>query len=275
MRTSAFTCWNTELNCRSTNYGTRIDYIFIDLNLYKTGVLNDCDIKPEILGSDHCPVLAEFGFDLISSPKCPLYCTKNFPEFLGTQQKLSKFFNNETNCYTSKNTSNLDNFKSNQDEEIDFKKKSGLLNSNHQQIENNASKSKPMKPSQRNIRSYFIKSNNDPSISTSAIYSETEENSTCSKDTNKDKCLEEEINIDKVNEKIHQRVKSSQEWKTLMGGKVKKNSVIPKCSGHREPCVLRKVKKAGKNQGKSFFACARGVGRAGDPLAQCGHFEWQ
>jgi len=78
-----------------------------------------------------------------------------------------------------------------------------------------------------------------------------------------------------VNEKIHQRVKSSQEWKTLMCGRVKKNSVIPKCSGHREPCVLRKVKKAGKNQGKSFFACARGVGQSGDPQAQCNHFEWQ
>ena len=275
MRTTAYTCWNTELNCRSTNYGTRIDYIFIDLNLFKTGALNHCDIKPEILGSDHCPVLAELGFNLISSPKCPLYCTKNFPEFLGTQQKLSKFFRNETNCDTYKNVSKLDNFENNQGKEIALKKNSGSSNSDHQQNENKSSKSKPMKPNQRNIRSYFIKSNNDPSLSTSKIHTEMEENSICSQDTNKDKCLEEQINKAKMTQKIHQREKSSQEWKALMGGRVKKNSVIPKCSGHKEPCVLRKVKKAGKNQGKSFFACARGVGRAGDLQAQCGHFEWQ
>lgn len=187
--TSAYTCWNTELNCRSTNYGTRIDYIFIDLNLYKTGVLNHCDIKPEILGSDHCPVFAELGFNLISSPKCPWYCTKNFPEFLGTQQKLSKFFRNETNCYTAKNTSNPDNFKNNQGEAIDLKKKSGLLNLGHQQIENKSSKSKPKKPNQRNIKSYFIKTNNDSSLSTSTIHTEKEESSVCSQDTNKDNAL--------------------------------------------------------------------------------------
>ena len=26
-RKEAFTCWNTSANCRSTNFGTRIDYI--------------------------------------------------------------------------------------------------------------------------------------------------------------------------------------------------------------------------------------------------------
>ena len=128
------------MNCRSTNYGTRIDYIFIDLSLYKTGVLHHCDIKPEILGSDHCPVLAELVFNLTSSPKCPLYCTKNFPEFLGTQQKLSKFFRNETNCDTAKKALNLESFKNNQDEAIDLEKKNGLPNFHHQQVKNKSSK---------------------------------------------------------------------------------------------------------------------------------------
>ena len=32
-RKEAFTCWNTEKNCRENNYGTRIDYIFTDINM--------------------------------------------------------------------------------------------------------------------------------------------------------------------------------------------------------------------------------------------------
>ncbi|TRY70550.1 hypothetical protein TCAL_11626 [Tigriopus californicus] len=76
-RANAFTCWNTKMNCRSTNYGTRIDYILADRGLIPH--LGQCDIHPEIEGSDHCPV------------KCELNVTVNFPEFAGQQQKLSQF----------------------------------------------------------------------------------------------------------------------------------------------------------------------------------------
>ncbi|XP_037091052.1 DNA-(apurinic or apyrimidinic site) endonuclease 2-like [Pollicipes pollicipes] len=44
--------------------------------------------------------------------------------------------------------------------------------------------------------------------------------------------------------------------------------------GARDPCVQRTVRKAGPNLGKLFWCCARGVGKPGDPAANCGHFEW-
>ena len=32
-REKAFTCWNTKMNCRENNFGTRIDYVFASLSL--------------------------------------------------------------------------------------------------------------------------------------------------------------------------------------------------------------------------------------------------
>ena len=95
-RQEAFTCWNTEMKCRENNYGTRIDYIFTDVNLIP--YLSKCEIQPEIMGSDHCPVRAEY--DCIVSAihnlsKPPTMCTKNFPEFAGNQQKLSAYFSSK------------------------------------------------------------------------------------------------------------------------------------------------------------------------------------
>ena len=89
-RKEAFTCWNTKLNCRSTNYGTRIDYVFVDRALSE--FLSESNIHPTIEDSDHCPVSAVISVALLPSQKCPQYCTKNFPEFSGRQQKVSQFF---------------------------------------------------------------------------------------------------------------------------------------------------------------------------------------
>ena len=91
-RKEAFTCWHTLTNCRSNNFGTRIDYILTCKDMQK--YLTFCDIQPEIMGSDHCPVKAEFAQELrgLAPVKPPQYCTKNFPEFYGNQQKLSEYF---------------------------------------------------------------------------------------------------------------------------------------------------------------------------------------
>lgn len=59
-----YTCWNTQMSARGTNYGTRIDTIFTSgpLFLQENVVLEDCDIMPKVMGSDHCPVIARFSF---------------------------------------------------------------------------------------------------------------------------------------------------------------------------------------------------------------------
>ncbi|XP_013417725.1 DNA-(apurinic or apyrimidinic site) lyase 2-like [Lingula anatina] len=59
-------------------------------------------------------------------------------------------------------------------------------------------------------------------------------------------------------------------WKTMLKGPPKP----PSCKGHKEPCVLRTVKKEGVNFGRQFWCCARPQGHASNPLARCEHFEW-
>ncbi|KAG5188284.1 Endonuclease/exonuclease/phosphatase [Tribonema minus] len=50
----------------------------------------------------------------------------------------------------------------------------------------------------------------------------------------------------------------------------------PVCSGHREPAVERTVLKAGPNQGRRFYCCARGEGDwPKDPNARCNYFEFR
>ena len=48
-RKEAFTCWNTKMNCRATNFGTRIDYILINKGLVPA--LTESDIRYENLCS--------------------------------------------------------------------------------------------------------------------------------------------------------------------------------------------------------------------------------
>ena len=89
-REMAFTCWNTKMNCRANNYGTRIDYILASADLAPR--LSHCDIQPEVEGSDHCPVRAELELRALPAPRPPESCTKYYKEFSGKQVKLSQFF---------------------------------------------------------------------------------------------------------------------------------------------------------------------------------------
>lgn len=50
-----YTCWNTLLNNRAKNLGTRIDYVFCTSDIECTGA----GVMQHVLGSDHCPVYAD------------------------------------------------------------------------------------------------------------------------------------------------------------------------------------------------------------------------
>ena len=66
------------------------------------------------------------------------------------------------------------------------------------------------------------------------------------------------------------RASQAQQWRSLLKGP----APPPLCKGHREPCVLRTVKKIGANQHRQFYVCARPQGLSNDPKARCDHFEW-
>lgn len=55
----AYSWWSYRFNSRAKNIGWRIDYFLISQRL--TPALTRAEILPEIMGSDHCPVLLELN----------------------------------------------------------------------------------------------------------------------------------------------------------------------------------------------------------------------
>ncbi|CDK28966.1 unnamed protein product [Kuraishia capsulata CBS 1993] len=53
-----YTCWNTLKNLRPQNMGSRIDLILATSGIHKAAI--SAGIWPHIMGSDHCPVYADF-----------------------------------------------------------------------------------------------------------------------------------------------------------------------------------------------------------------------
>lgn len=68
-----YTCWNTIFKLRPINLGTRIDYILCSKDMKCTG----SKIMPGIMGSDHCPVYAEFHIELCEETGLNLAKRKN------------------------------------------------------------------------------------------------------------------------------------------------------------------------------------------------------
>lgn len=58
-RTEAYTWWSNFNKAREKNVGWRIDYFIVSESLKPR--LRDAGIQPEIMGSDHCPVVLELA----------------------------------------------------------------------------------------------------------------------------------------------------------------------------------------------------------------------
>ncbi|KAH7885672.1 Endonuclease/exonuclease/phosphatase [Phlebopus sp. FC_14] len=117
-RKGMYTCWNTKLSARETNYGTRVDYILVTPGLLPW--IKHGDIQPSLKGSDHCPIFIDLheeittpaGTKLMLREVMPMNGSKREPpriaarrweEFSGKQTLLSTFFSKggrltTTNC---------------------------------------------------------------------------------------------------------------------------------------------------------------------------------
>lgn len=62
-----YTCWNTFLNLRPQNLGTRIDYVLVSKK-FRELVCNS-NILPNIYGSDHCPVYVDINLEVMNDDK--------------------------------------------------------------------------------------------------------------------------------------------------------------------------------------------------------------
>lgn len=92
-RDFAFTCWNTKIAARGTNYGTRIDGIWVVGSLFVSSsasedngrlqIVSGCDILPAVMGSDHCPVYCILDDSLLM----PLLCASASVGMTGNKAK--------------------------------------------------------------------------------------------------------------------------------------------------------------------------------------------
>ncbi|KAJ3821545.1 Endonuclease/exonuclease/phosphatase [Lentinula raphanica] len=112
-RRGMFTCWNTKLSARASNYGTRIDYILVTPGLLPW--IKAADIEPSIKGSDHCPVWIDLHEEITlpetnltiklrdrmscttsgqiqAKPVAPRLATHFWDEYSGKQRLLASFF---------------------------------------------------------------------------------------------------------------------------------------------------------------------------------------
>ncbi|MPC17349.1 DNA-(apurinic or apyrimidinic site) lyase 2 [Portunus trituberculatus] len=288
----AFTCWNVSTNSRSTNYGTRIDYIFCDEGFLPQ--VKDSLILQDVMGSDHCPIAVVVAGMFVPSYQLPPCCTKFFPEFRGQQQKLSSYFqpisasekqNNlsihkplmplkvttENMQNTSKRKNIVGKGKTTDKKQCTEKqrsissffslKTSSLTNSSEDFIDDE--KSNCESQISENSGSDYTSGDTNHTCDSGSQSSESSQGSLCSTPSQSDK-------EDTTGSNRKSNHTKNQGWGFLMKGP----KPAPVCSGHKEPCVLQTVKKKGPNINRQFYACARGVGKEGDPNARCNFFKW-
>ncbi|KAJ3275339.1 Class II abasic (AP) endonuclease [Terramyces sp. JEL0728] len=101
-KAKVFTVWNSKINARPANYGTRIDYILVSKDLMQ--LVQDASVLSDVLGSDHCPVSLEFKqkhpdsnteiLELLESglKKPHPLCTFYWDNYAAKQLKINSFF---------------------------------------------------------------------------------------------------------------------------------------------------------------------------------------
>nr|XP_019811901.1 PREDICTED: DNA-(apurinic or apyrimidinic site) lyase 2 [Bos indicus] len=254
----AFTCWSTVSGARHLNYGSRLDYVLGDRTLV-IDTFQSSFLLPEVMGSDHCPVGAVLSVSSVPAKQCPPLCTCFLPEFAGTQLKILRF---------------LVHFK--QDPVF---KQSALQPSNQTQVhmrQNKArvrsTRSRPSKTGssrgQKNLMSYFQPSSSGPQTSNLDLPSL---GTLITPKTSEEDVMANVVEGQaKASEAKDEKEIRTSFWKSLLGGP----SPMPLCGGHREPCVMRTVKKPGPNLGRHFYMCARPQGPPTDPSSRCNFFLW-
>ncbi|KAG2357859.1 Endonuclease/exonuclease/phosphatase [Suillus spraguei] len=106
-RKGMYTCWNTKISARETNYGTRVDYILVTPGILPW--IKHGDIQPSLKGSDHCPIYIDLYDEIITNTgerlclrdvlptngnreDLPRLAARRWEEYSGKQTLLSTFF---------------------------------------------------------------------------------------------------------------------------------------------------------------------------------------
>ncbi|WFD34278.1 DNA-(apurinic or apyrimidinic site) lyase [Malassezia cuniculi] len=246
-RRDMYTCWNTLIDARSSNYGTRIDYILVSRGLKQW--VGGGNIWPHIHGSDHCPVVLELKDTIVvdgnerrlvdelhglggAAPHhtLPKLAASRMPEFNDkVQPKLVTMFREQKAASPT----------------------AALKASEPQRKKRRASS-----PPQQSLASFFGKKTQP--------------------------VPEEEPNELFFSELSSKTIPAGKTEAAAQWGAIFSSPPPPKCTFHREPARIWTVNKPGPNQGRKFWLCARPVGpgykeRARTPESRgfrCDFFLW-
>ncbi|XP_065179684.1 DNA-(apurinic or apyrimidinic site) endonuclease 2-like [Sycon ciliatum] len=290
-RPYAYTCWSTMTGARKTNYGTRIDYVLVDkvfLDSYSTGA----DIMPEVEGSDHCPVYLNTCC-LVSPPAAlPSLAASRMPEFSGKQQSLISYLKRAPRRTTALSTASTPTGAArSQDSERCAAPPARA--SQRQPVVAPVKRAAPphgsqapdkkkacSRPQQASISGFFQrKKPAETALATSNTTGEAQQSSstiTCSNVVTRSDadCSSSPVQAQSLPHAATASAaadRTGTQWKNLFTARAPKQAL---CHGHKEPCVLRTVNKAGPNQFRKFYVCARPAGSKDNPNARCEHFEW-
>lgn len=304
-RKGMFTCWNTKISARASNYGTRIDYILITPGLLPW--VKAADIQPHVKGSDHCPVMLDLYDQLpgteepcqfqrmlgTNAVEVPRLSSKYWDEFSGKQRSIDTFFGQ--NAPTRK-------FASDTQPASPISLSPSPTPSS--QLSSQASSSKSIgklqlsqpvpvkrKQSQLQVSSSCKKAKLDPEGQTklSSFFSKPKEPAKPMTVQDDDDDMEDEdyrlavklsLSVD-AKTTSSSSSKSRSAWKALLAP-----IQPPHCLVHNEPAKELTVTKPGTNKGKNFFICSRPVGPGYDkgrverdredvdPRYKCNFFKW-
>lgn len=274
----AFTVWNTKLGLRQTNFGTRIDLVLVDSELF--ACVADCYHMPEHLGSDHCPVVVKFDTTMISFGAIghiPELATCNWKQFTSRQKSITSFFKPRPSA---------------EKKPLEQEPEKVITPTITTKTPPPAEKIviKPIEPK----KAKTVTPGKTQPLNFFAVYKRTQGASTLVDASN----LIEPIKANDVDPKVlhfspqqnssqNQKIQNdavmninstsnSQEWQNIFPKTVSPpSSGPPLCSGHKLPAVKRKVKKAGPRQGHEFYGCPKiAAAPVGHPETRCDFFRW-
>ncbi|WBW71336.1 AP-endonuclease Apn2 [Schizosaccharomyces osmophilus] len=243
-RKGMFTCWNTRLNMRPTNYGTRIDYTLATPDLLPW--VQDADIMANVMGSDHCPVYMDLRDSLDSTPLYDLLTHAKDPPSLAACHHSA--YRPSKNIHTMfQQFEKTKKSKSESDITLDESSKTpscspSTSNSTPLSVPENGPAEKRRRTEQQpKLSSFFLKKPQP-----------MEQNEL---ETEKPPLIE----VDETGSKFTVSNSSNTETVTAWKSRFQKK-MPPLCDGHKEPCKLLSVKKPGINYGRNFWMCARPIG---------------
>ncbi|KAL9553404.1 hypothetical protein MBANPS3_003317 [Mucor bainieri] len=275
-RLKMYTCWNTRLNARPGNFGTRIDYILASKGLQPW--FKYSDIQPEIFGSDHCPVYADFlpinqaiADQDEPTTTSPLLAS-NFPEF--KQNKLSNYFakpsvtsptllSTQPAPITPTSVPSTPSLKR-------VSSSSGSTSSKLQPSKRHKSNKKPA-PKSTALTNYFIKQTQS-TADTDTISNTTTTKQQLPQKPDTQTQEDDDVDLNALMEEAQEKQVTAKAWTSIF-----KAPEIPSCPFHKLPCVERIVSKKGPNSGRAFYICSKPTGPKDGPRDEysCDYFQWK